>query len=186
MWTSTEKNRLAAIMYVRGFVVLALGAIGLRWPQSTLEMVIVMAGAIVTLLGVAEMLVASRSHADKPVKSLLLYVAAVSIAFGAVSLAVSFAMPKTAVAALAVWLVANATVSLMVAAVMSRANDRRVLLGWSAINLLAALVAAALSASAFYGLLYAGAAYAASYGVLQIGAGLRLRADAIGFRTRAA
>lgn len=181
MWDSREQTRLAAVMYVRGFAVLALGAIGVRWPEEGLWAVIGVAGVIVTLLGVVELVLALRSTADRAVTSLLRYIALVSVAFGFVSFAATEASPHTAVAGAATWLLAQSVVSLMVGAVLRRPADRRALLTWSSINLLAALVVAAASVSAFYGLLYAGAGYTALYGIMQIAAGLRLRAGAIGF-----
>lgn len=179
MWQSSEQSRLAAVMYVRGFSVLALGAIAIRWPQSFLWIAIGLAGAIVTLLGIVEITLAARSPADRAVTSLLRYVAMVSIAFGLVSFAAILATPAIAVAALSTWLLAQATVSVMVGAGVKRPADRRALLTWAGINLVAAVMVAVLSTDTFYGLLYAGAGYTALYGVVQIVAGLRLRAEAL-------
>lgn len=181
MWPSSEQSRLAAVMYVRGFTVLALGAIAIRWPQSGLWIAIGLAGAIVTLLGIVEVALAFRSKADKTVASLLRYIGMVSLGFGLVSFAAIQATPAIAIAALATWLVAQATVSLMAGAVVKRPTDRHALVTWAGINLAAALVVAIASADTLYGLLYAGAGYTALYGVIQIAAGLRLRAEGLKF-----
>ena len=180
-WTPLEKSRLAAIMYVRGFLLLALGAIGVRWPQQSLASVITIAGITLSLLGAIEATLAIFSRANKQTASLLRYVAFVSLAFGLVSLAVRTSPPETAAAVLATWLVAHATVAVMVGAVMQRPLDRRAVLAWSVMNVAAALIVAAATDSAFQILLYAGAVYVALYGIAQIMVGLRLRADATGF-----
>ena len=180
-WTPLGKSRLAAILYVRGFLLLALGAIGVRWPQQSLASVITIAGITLSLLGAIEATLAIFSRANKQTASLLRYIAFVSLAFGLVSLSVRTSAPTTTVAILATWLVAHATVAVMVGAVLRRPFDRRAVLAWSVVNVAAALIVAAASDSAFQILLYAGAAYVALYGIAQIIVGLRLRADATGF-----
>ena len=175
MLSAMDRRRLATVLYVRGFAVLALGAVGVRWPQDGLWIAIGLAGVIVTLLGIVELVLAFRSAAERPIKSLQRYVALVSIAFGVTSLAQQFAPPAFALDVLAIWLLGHALVSLMVGAAMPRSLDGHLLLVWSALNLTAALLVAVASVPVHYGILYGGAAYTALYGAVQIAAGLRLR-----------
>jgi hypothetical protein len=166
----SEVRRVSLVLYVRGFVLLALAAIALRWPDDVLFGAMLTAGVLVGALGVFELGVAGVAEASPETKRLMALHALVSIGFGAVALAAGLVPLATTVRLIAGWLLLHSVVTLAIANRVSTPRRARLLLLFAAaVNVVCALGILTYTPITFATLMYVGAGYAAAYGVAQIG-----------------
>lgn len=164
-----DLGRVSVVLYLRGFALLGLAAVAIRWPDETLLNAMVTAGVVVGVLGVCELAVTGLSAATRATKGLISMHAALSIAFGVVSLASLAAPLSVTMRLVGAWLLIHAVIALAIASrVTSSRFARALLMSWSALNVAAALAVTAYTGATLAVLMYTGAAYAAVYGVLQI------------------
>jgi hypothetical protein len=78
---------LSVTLYVRGFLLLAVSAIAIRWPEETLLGMTAVAGGLVALFGVIEHAMVIGSDASARLKGLVSLHAFLSLFVGAVAIA---------------------------------------------------------------------------------------------------
>jgi hypothetical protein len=173
---ATDLPRISLVLFVRGFVLLALAAVAVRWPEETLVDAMVTAGAVVGFLAVFELTLALLSAARRDTKALMVLHALMSIAFAGIAISARFAATCTTTALASTWLVLQAALSLTLIPLAGAVRGgRSALFAWSAFNLACGLFAATYSCATVEWLLYLGAVYSAGYGMTQIAVSLWIR-----------
>ena len=171
-----DLSRASVVLFFRGFLLLMLASIAVRWPEETLVNAVVTAGGVVSLLGVLEIVVALLTHARRATRSLIVGHALLSIAFGAVAVAASVASVRMTVAAATVWLLLHAAFALaLMHATPPVGVARFAVFGWVGANLVGAMLVMTYSRPTVVPLLYYGALYAWAYGFVQISVAMWLR-----------
>jgi uncharacterized membrane protein HdeD (DUF308 family) len=173
--TESDFARAATVLFLRGFLLAGLAAVAVRWPEVTLLTSMGTAGAIVGILGVFELAVAVFSGSSRMTRGLLFMHAYLSLTFAGVSLAVRFTSPGMTVALIALWLLLHAVLAVAVARVVPATRGRALLVAWAAANLVCALVVVAAPWRNMLTVLYVGAVYVWSYGVVQVSVAMWIR-----------
>jgi uncharacterized membrane protein HdeD (DUF308 family) len=173
--TRSDWARISLVLYLRGFLLLGLSAVAVRWPRETLFDAMVTAGGVMGVLGLLELLLAAVTHVGRQTRTLMVVHAALAVTFGVVAITASMAAASTTIQVIAVWLLLHAVVALALASRMPTMPDRRALVTWSVVNLACSFVVVAFPTLPPAELLYLGAAYAAVYAILQIGVALWIR-----------
>ena len=164
-----DLERVSIVLYLRGFVLLGLAAVAVRWPDDTLFQAMLTAGVVVGVLGACELLVAGLSTAVRATKGLITTHAVLSIAFGLVSLAAQVTSLEITMRLIGGWLLVHSVIALALASRVTPSGFARpLLLAWSALNVAAAFIVMTHEGTTLLMLMYTGAAYAAAYGVVQI------------------
>ena len=167
---------LARLLYLRGFLLIAAGAIAVRWPSETLASMLVAAGATTAILGLLELVCAVAIQRMAYHRYLAVLHAAVAMGFGAIALAAATLDVATLVSLCATWLVLHAILLLAIATETPRDDHARAaVLSWAAANVLFALAIAAGNPPSGVALEYPGALYAWAYGVALVVAGVWMR-----------
>ena len=165
-------QRLGGILLARGVPLLVLAAIAIRWPDETLGPAMTVAGGLAIALGILELVSAWSAHALPSIRWFLVGHAALSIAFGVLTLATPAGAFYVALGLAVVWLLGYATFLILLAARLwyfSRMRDA--LLGWAAVNTGVIIASVAATPPTMAMLEYAGALYTAAYGFVLIVAG---------------
>jgi hypothetical protein len=164
-------RRISGLLLVRGITLILLAAIALRWPEFGLVGAMTAAGAFAGLTGLYELGASIASHERPSTRYFVTGHAAAIVGFGAVTLALSLASLRFAFIVTVLWLLANATFALLLAArTWWYRSVRLVLIAWSAVSVSAALALTFATTVKATSLLYALALYAALWGLLQIAA----------------
>ena len=174
----TDASRvMQQTLYIRGAAIVALAACGLRWPDLALPIVVADIGLICILFAFADLFVATaiRGVSGRSSRKIGVF-GLLGLGFGAVSLLMT-ALPLSAMMPAAMtWLVVSgAAVMLFGASLPRRERAGNVIAEWGAVQLLLAFLLLLLHPTTTTGMLYAAAAYAASFGTAQLGLGLWLR-----------
>lgn len=173
---STELSHASLVLFVRGFAVLLLASIAVRWPEETLLGAMVTASSVVAVLGVFELAFAVVSNATRGTRSMMILHALLSISFGAVTASALYDDVETTVSLAASWLLLHAVVTLaMLTITPAIGRVRAAIAFWAALNLTASFIVAVYSRADVLPLLYLGAVYAWLYGVVQIAVALWIR-----------
>jgi hypothetical protein len=171
-----ELSRAAAVLFVRGFLLVMLASVAVRWPEETLITAVGTAGLVLAALGLIEIPVAIVSHVRGSTRTLMLAHAILSIAFGAVGTAASVASVEMTVAASTIWLLLQAVFALGLLHVTPQPGLSRLpVFGWVAVNVVLAMLVMTYRRNSIAPLLYAGTLYAWAYGAVQIGVALWIR-----------
>lgn len=167
--TERDLGRVSVVLYLRGFALLALAAVAIRWPDEVLYNAMLTAGVVVGVLGVCELALVAVSSTVASAKGLMMVHACLSIAFGALALMARTATLATSMRMIGAWLLMQAIVALAIAArVKSAGLARPLLVAWSAVNVAASFLVLTYAWMTLVALMYIGAGYAAAYGVVQI------------------
>lgn len=162
-------QRLSTVLLIRGFALLAFGAIAVRWPDQSLADAVRYAGGIAVFLGIVELGMAMAGHALLSTRSFRTGHALVSIAFGVVSGAVTVLSLDAALDVAMVWLGAYAAFLLLLAArLWYLRRIRHALLLWSAVNAAAVVACASMRSAPRVTVLLMGALYTAALGAATI------------------
>ena len=171
-----DLSRASLILFVRGFLLVMLASVAIRWPEETLLNAVVVGGVVLAAIGVIEIPFALLSHVRRSTRALLLAHAILSIAFGAVGAAAHAASVEMTVATSAIWLLLQALFALALLHVTPRAGSARfTVFGWLAANVVAAMLLMTYARATITPLLYYGALYAWGYGALQVSVALWIR-----------
>jgi hypothetical protein len=169
-------DRLATVLLIRGFALVAFAGIAVRWPDETLSEAVRYAGGIAVFLGVVELGMALAGQALLSTRAFRLGHAATSIAFG-VAAGTMTALPLAqAIAVVMVWLSAYAAFLLLLAARLWYFRRMRdALLLWSAVNVTAIIGCVNLVTASRVSVLLGGALYTAVLGGVTITAARWMR-----------
>lgn len=171
-----ELTALRHLLFWRGMLALATALVAVRWPQETLIFALVAAGAVFGIMGLFDTVIALRIRRAYHAWWVALIHGLACTAFGIVTLAVPGVALALAVGIAAGWLVVYGAVALLVAWRMRRNHLRwRSVALWGAMNVVFAALVLTYPRLTITVLLYAGAAYAALLGLVQVGAAMRLR-----------
>ena len=173
--TQNEFRRIWHTLAARGAAMLLLGVGAILWPEQLLVGALILVGVLAALSGVYELSIAAalRRHTIHWRVALLDGVA--SVLFGGLTMGVARLSHFAALAVTTGWLILYAGFAWHTSSVVwPRRVARLSLLGFGAINVLLAILAAYPEGTVF-ALLFFGAAYAAFYGAWQLAIGLWLR-----------
>lgn len=178
-----ELIALRHLLFWRGMLALATALVAVRWPQETLIFALVAAGAVFGVMGLFDVVLALRMRRGYSAWWVALVHGLACTAFGVVTLVVPGVALAIAVGIASAWLVVYGAVALIVAWRMRRNQLRwRSVAAWGALNLAFAVSVLAYPRLTITVLLYAGAAYAALLGLVQVGASMRLRRLSLALR----
>lgn len=169
-------ERLTAVLFVRGWALLAFAAIALRWPERSLADAVRYAGGVAVFLGIVELGIALAGHALLSTRAFRVGHALVSIGFGVAAGLVMRQPPGRGLSIAAVWLGTYTAFLLLLAARVAYARRfRNGLLAWSALNAGGIIVCLQLAGLGRATVLLAGALYTAALGAVTITAARWLR-----------
>jgi uncharacterized membrane protein HdeD (DUF308 family) len=169
---SVELSRTSFVLYVRGLSLIALAAVGVRWPEQTALLAMVAAGAVAGTIGIFEVAAALASSEQLSSRMFSLGHGLVFIGFGVVTAFIPVATVPNVLWLASAWLMLSAIYTVLLAARLSYLpRVPEALLLWGAITLGCMLVIAFLPASfTILGLCYWGALYVAALGFIELGA----------------
>jgi uncharacterized membrane protein HdeD (DUF308 family) len=183
---SPELSRTSFVLLLRGFFLIVLGAVAVRWPEQTLVLAIVAAGGIAGTLGIFEVATAAATEMLPSSRMFYLGHGLVFVAFGVLSASVHVATVSVATTLAIIWLTLYVAYALLLAArVWYLSPARAGLLAWAFINTACAIATARFPARTTVGLLYWGALYVAVLGVAQVVAGTWIKRHALSPTRRA-
>lgn len=162
-------QQLSTVLLIRGFALLALGAIAVRWPEQSLGDAVRYAGGIAVFLGIVELGIAMAGQALLSARAFLIGHAVASIGFGLVSGAMTIRSRDAALDLAMLWLGAYAAFLLLLAARLSvfrRIRDAALL--WGMVNVTAVVVCATMRSAPRATMLLMGALYTAALGAVTI------------------
>ena len=129
-------DRLATVLLVRGFALLAFAAIALRWPQQTLADAVRYAGGVAVFLGIVELGIAFAGQSLWSVRGFRVGHAVLSISFGTVGGIVAGQPLERGLFMAALWLGAYTIFLLLLAARLPFTHRiQNALLIWSLLSL---------------------------------------------------
>lgn len=162
-------QRLATVLWIRGFALLAFGAIAVRWPEQSLADAVRYAGGIAVFLGIVELGMAMAGDALLSTRSFRIGHALTSIGFGLVSGAVTVLSLDAALTLVTLWFGAYAAFLLLLAARLSYFRRiRDALLLWGTVNATAVVICATMRSAPRVTMLLLGALYTAVLGAVTI------------------
>jgi hypothetical protein len=170
---SAELSRTSVVLFVRGGLLIALAAVAVRWPEETLLLAMVAAGAVAGTLGLIE--VAGASVSKTLLSSRIFYLGhgLIFVGFGVLTATVSVATVPAATWLIVAWLLLHVTYAFLLAARLSYLpRVRNGLSLWGTINLGCALAVSYLPAPPTILALYLwGALYVVALGIVEVVAG---------------
>lgn len=162
-------QRLSTVLLIRGFALLAFGAIAIRWPEQSLADAVRYAGGVAVFLGIVELGMAMAGHALLSTRSFRVGHALTSIGFGLASGAVTALSVDAALDLAMLWLGAYAAFLLLLGArLWYFRRIRDALLLWGAVNATAVLACATMRSAPKVTMLLMGALYTAALGAVTI------------------
>jgi uncharacterized membrane protein HdeD (DUF308 family) len=170
---SVELSRTSGTALLRGAALIASGCIAVRWPDETLLLGLVGAGAIATALGLIEIAGALVSRTLWSSRAFYLGDGLVFVGFGVLIATVPVGTLRAAVTLCVTWLLVYVVyLGLLAARVWYHRPARVALLLWALVNFLCALLVTRLEDQSILTLLYWGAFYTALLGFAEVAAGL--------------
>ena len=177
---SRDVSHFSASLIARGALMVFLGVAAIGWPDSVLVFAMLIAAALLALLGAYEMFVALRSSRYSPGWMIPMANGAACIAFAILTLVFPGLSLDVTLKLVAVWLVCYALLTGGLAlALWPMPRTRHTLLAWTALNLLLAVLAVTVPDATIFTVLYVGAGYAVAFGALQVASGVWIRKVAI-------
>lgn len=162
-------QRLSTVLLIRGFALLAFGAIAVRWPELSLADAVRYAGGVAVFLGLVELGMAMVGRALLSTRTFRIGHALTSIAFGMVAGAVPVLSLNGALDLAMLWLGVYATFLLLLAARLWYFRRMRgALLLWGAVNALVVAGCATMRSTPKVTVLLLGALYTAALGAVTI------------------
>ena len=167
--------RLSSALLFRGSLMLAIGAIALTWPTIALLGAMFASVAVLASTGAYEVFIALRARPMTRGWMIPMAEGAACVGLAGLTLFL-LAFPLEVVQWLvAAWLALYAALTGALAlALWPTPRTRQLLIAWTALNLLLALLLVTLPMT-IVTVLYAGAAYAVAFGSLQVAAALWIR-----------
>ena len=160
----------------RGLVMLVLGGVAVRWPESTIVPALLAGTAVLAASGVYEVTVALARRHRSPRWPVWLFDGLACVAFALVTLGFPALTMETAMRLIAAWFILYAAFCASLSVLLWPRRSAGVSLAiWSAMNLALGILALVMFKPGFTLVLYAGAAYAATFGAAQLIAGVWLR-----------
>ena len=166
---SQELSRLAFALFVRGVLLVVLGALAIRWPNHSLLFGMIVAGGVIGSIGIFEVATAAVSRALPSTRLFYIGHGLVSIGLGAITATIPVAQLGTAVVMCIVFVLAYGMFSLVLAARLQfvrRARDATLV--WALFNVACALLLSLSRITDVTDLMYGGALYGALLGLLQL------------------
>lgn len=171
-----DLKRLGTLLLFRGFALLALAGIAVRWPEQSMVGMVKVAGVLAIILGIAELGIAMAGPALASTRYFRVGHSLTSITFGIAAAAAAGRPLDEALTLALLWLAVYAAFLLLLAARLwyfRRMRDGLVL--WAAGNVGALVLAANTLPATSDDLLVAGALYTAILGVITIAAARWMR-----------
>jgi hypothetical protein len=164
-------------LYIRGAALVALALCGLRWPELALTIVLADIGLICLLFALADLFVAWAIRPLSMVSARKIGVLGLmGLGLGSVTLAIPILSLPHMLTAIMTWLlVSGCGVMLWGGSLPRRERASSIIAEWGAVQLLLAFLLPLLRPTNAMVVLQAGAAYAGSLGMAQVGLGLLLR-----------
>ena len=168
------RQRVAATLFWRGFLITLCAAVAVRWPADGLLVAMGLVGAIAIGFGIYDVFTASRLYPAK--RWVLLLHGALSLLFGAASIAALGLSRHQMITLFAAWLAIASAAAISAAIVAGARRSATVLcLTIFAANVVAIVLLAGQARLSVLLLLYAGACYATLVGMTEVGLGRWLR-----------
>lgn len=178
--TQHELRRVWHTLVARGGAMMLLGLGAVIWPEQLLVGALVAVGVLAALSGLYELSIAAALRPHTIHWRIALLDGVASVLFGALTMGVVRLSHFAALAVTTGWLILYAGFAWRTSAVVwPRRIARLALLGFGAVNIVLAILAAYPEGTVF-ALLFFGAAYAAWYGAWQLAIGLWLRHSLLG------
>jgi uncharacterized membrane protein HdeD (DUF308 family) len=177
---SRETARFSTSLLACGSLMCPLGIAAIGWPDTALITAMLTAAALLALFGGYEMFIALRTRSATPGWMIPMANGAACIAFAILTLALPGLSLNVMLLLVAIWLTLYATLSAILALLLwPMTRTRYALIGWTAMNLLIALLAVTVPSANSFTLLYAGAGYAVVFGAMQVASGVWVRRIAV-------
>ena len=175
-----ETTRFSTSLLTRGVLLVFLGIAAIGWPESALVVAMLTSAALLLVMGAFEMFLALRARDATRGWMVPLANGAACIVFGLLTLVFPSISLRFTLLLVAVWLLLYAAMTGALAlALWPMPRTRRVLLAWTALNVLLALLAIGVPSATVITLLYVGAGYAVAFGALHIAYGIWVRRIAV-------
>jgi uncharacterized membrane protein HdeD (DUF308 family) len=177
---SRETARLSTSLLARGSLMLLLGAAAIGWPETALIAAMLATAALLASFGGYEIFIALRTRKVTPGWMIPMANGVACIAFAILTLVFPGLSLNVTLLLVSIWLASYATLTAILALVLwPMTRTRYTLIGWTGTNLLIALLAVTVPNANAFTLLYAGAAYAVAFGVMQVASGVWIRRIAV-------
>ena len=177
---SRHTSRFAASLIVRGTLLVFLAVAAIGWPDNALVIAMLVAAAVLGVLGAYEMVLAVRTRSATPGWMVPMASGAACVSFAILTLVFPGMTLGLTLLLVAVWLVLYAALTGALAlAVWPMPRTRNALLGWTLLNLVLAVAAVTMPSATIFTLLYVGAGYALAFGALQVASGVWIRRVAL-------
>jgi uncharacterized membrane protein HdeD (DUF308 family) len=177
---SREASRLSMSLITRGILMMLLGIAAFSWPDVALAAAMLIAAALLASFGAYEMFIALRTRRTTPGWMIPMADGAASIGFAMLTLIFPGLSLEATLLLVAVWLVLYAGLTGTLAlALWPMPRTRIILVAWTVMNLMLALMALTYSTATIFTVLYVGAAYVVAFGALQVVSGIWIRRIAL-------
>lgn len=177
---SRETSRFATSLIVRGTLLAFLGIAAIGWPDDVLVIAMLVAAALLGVLGAYEMLLAVRTRSATPGWMVPMASGSACVSFAILTLVLPGLALDVTLLLVAVWLLLYASLTGALAlAVWPMPRTRNALLGWTLLNVVLAVAAVTMPSATIFTLLYVGAGYALAFGALQVASGMWIRRVAL-------
>lgn len=171
-----ELAALRHLLFWRGMLALAFALVAVRWPAETLVFALVAAGAVFAVMGLFDVGISLGMRRTHRLWWLALLHGLACVAFGVVTVVVPAVALRLAVLLAAAWLMLYGLLALEAARrVRTRSRVWRALAAWGIANGVLAALLITFPRLTITLVLYAGAAYAAAFGVAHLAAAIVLR-----------
>ncbi len=164
----------------RGLVLLLFGIVAISWPETAMSVSMIVAGALVALSGVYDVLVGTRARRSLRAWPALVGHGVASVAFGALTVGLPYAPPAAAMTLVAFWLVLYGSMTGALALALWPMRRTR----WTLVGVTVAVIPLGMSVTLLADVprfvpLYLGAFFAVFLGALHLAGGLWLRRVAL-------
>ncbi len=175
-----EVSHFSTSLIARGALMVFLGVAAIGWPDDVLVFAMLIAAALLAMLGAYEMFVALKTRRDSPGWMVPMANGAACIAFAILTLVFPGLTLELTLILVAVWLGFYALLTGGLAlALWPMPRTRNTLLAWTALNIVLAVLAVTVPRATIFTLLYVGAGYAVAFGALQVASGVWIRRIAL-------
>ena len=161
-----DMRRLATILLIRGLVLLAMGALAVRWPREAIAEAVQYAGGIAVFLGILELGTALAGEALMSIRFFRAGHAVTSITFGFIAGAVATRPIEDGLVLAVLWLGGYAAFLLLLTArLWVYRKVRLALILWVTANVASIAACLVLGSDSRSAILFGGAAYTAVLGI---------------------
>lgn len=177
---SREARRFSTSLIARGVLMIFLGIAAIGWADAALLIAMVIAAVLLAALGAFEIVLALRTLQRSRGWVIPMVDGAACIGFAVLSLVFPGLTLRHTLELVAAWMVCYALLTGSLAlALWPMSRTRTVLLAWTALDVVLAVLALTYPGTTIFTVLYAGAAYAVTFGALQLASGLWIRRIAV-------